>query len=213
MPYIYKITNQINQKIYIGKTNRNIKIRFKEHCRNVNKDSCEKRPLYAAMRKYGIENFFIELIEECSLDKVEEREKYWIEFYQSFKNGYNATIGGDGKSYIDREIVIKNYKELGEIKSVARIMDISEDSVHNILLENDIKIKQTSQINKEKMGIPVSMYSLDNELLKSFASYGEAAKWLIDNNLTNCKIDTIRTHISAVCNGKRKTAAGFIWKK
>ena len=213
MPYIYKITNQINQKIYIGKTNRNIKIRFKEHCRNVNKNSCEKRPLYIAMRKYGIENFFIELIEECSLNEVEEREKYWIEFYRSFKNGYNATIGGDGKSYIDREIVIKNYKELGEIKSVAKIMNISEDSVHNILLENNIKIKQTSQINKEKMGIPVSMYSLNNELLKTFSSYGEAAKWLVDNNLTNCKIDTIRTHISAVCNGKRKSAAGYIWKK
>lgn len=165
------------------------------------------------MRKHGVENFFIELIEECSLNEVEEREKYWIEFYQSFKNGYNATIGGDGKSYIDREIVIKNYKELGEIKSVAKIMNISEDSVHNILLENNIKIKQTSQLNKEKMGIPVSMYSLNNELLKTFSSYGEAAKWLIDNNLTNCKIDTIRTHISAVCNGKRKSAAGYIWKK
>ena len=46
-----------------------------------------------------------------------------------------------------------------------------------------------------------------------FASYSEAGQWLIDNNLTGCKLGTIRTHISEVCNGKRKSAAKFVWKK
>ena len=68
MSYIYKITNQINGKLYIGKTNRTIQERFKEHCRDYLKRGNEKRPLYSAMKKYGIRNFSIESIEECALN-------------------------------------------------------------------------------------------------------------------------------------------------
>lgn len=68
-------------------------------------------------------------------------------------------------------------------------------------------------MNKEKYGVIVFMYNKQGEFLKSFASYNEAGQWLIDNQLSNCKLSTIRTHISEVCNGKRKSAAGFIWKK
>ena len=45
-------------------------------------------------------------------DNPEEREKYWIEYYGSFKNGYNATVGGDGKPYIDYDLVVATYREL-----------------------------------------------------------------------------------------------------
>ena len=63
MAYIYQITNKINNKIYIGKTEFSIEKRFKEHCKDAYDNKKEKRPLYAAMRKYGIENFEISLIE------------------------------------------------------------------------------------------------------------------------------------------------------
>ena len=59
------------------------------------------------MRKYGIEHFHIELIEET--DNPEEREVYWIEQKQSFKYGYNATMGGDGRKYIDYDLVVATY--------------------------------------------------------------------------------------------------------
>ena len=59
------------------------------------------------MRKYGIEHFHIELIEET--DNPEEREVYWIEQKQSFKYGYNATMGGDGQKYIDYDLVVATY--------------------------------------------------------------------------------------------------------
>ena len=68
MAYIYKITNDINQKIYIGKTEFSIEKRFKEHCCDAFRKKNEKRLLYAAMRKYGIEHFYIELIEESEID-------------------------------------------------------------------------------------------------------------------------------------------------
>ena len=60
MPYIYKITNDINNKVYIGKTLSTIDKRWKEHQRDSQKRRCEQRPLYSAIRKYGIEHFHIE---------------------------------------------------------------------------------------------------------------------------------------------------------
>ena len=110
MAYIYQIVNDVNNKVYIGKTEFSIEKRFKEHCSDAFRERNEKRPLYAAMRKYGIEHFHIELIEET--DNPEEREIYWIEEKQSFKNGYNATLGGDGKKFIDYDLVLHTYSNL-----------------------------------------------------------------------------------------------------
>jgi group I intron endonuclease len=64
MGYIYIIRNKINDKVYIGKTDLDINKRFKEHIKDSRRRRCEKRPLYSAMRKYGCEHFYVELIEE-----------------------------------------------------------------------------------------------------------------------------------------------------
>jgi group I intron endonuclease len=210
MAYIYKITNDINNKIYIGKTEFSVEKRWKEHCRDSQKENKQNRPLYRAMKKYGLNHFHIEVIEKT--DRGEEREKYWIEYYGSFKKGYNATLGGDGKPYIDRELVIQNYRQLHSLVKVAELMNISTDSVSAILKMNDIPVKSGTEVMKEQYGKVVSAYTKQNEFIKSFSSYSDAAQWLIDNNLTGCKKTTIRTHISEVVRGKRKSAAGFIWK-
>lgn len=76
MAYIYKITNLTNGKSYVGKTLSTIDERWNEHCRSVRRKRCEKRPLYSAMNKYGINNFKIEQIEECNDDIANEREKF-----------------------------------------------------------------------------------------------------------------------------------------
>ena len=93
--FIYKIQNQINKKIYIGCTISNLKKRFKEHeskCnnKNLNTKFCN------SLKKYGIENFDIELIEECDISKIYEREVYFICEFDSFQNGLNSTQGGEG---------------------------------------------------------------------------------------------------------------------
>ena len=76
MPYIYKITNNLNGKVYIGKTNFTIEKRWREHCQDSQKETLQKRPLYSAMKKYGIENFSIEEIEQLETpQQAEEREK------------------------------------------------------------------------------------------------------------------------------------------
>ena len=66
MAFIYKITTDINQKVYIGKTEQTVEKRFKEHCQDYKRKRCEKRPLYSAMKKYGIEHFHVELVEETN---------------------------------------------------------------------------------------------------------------------------------------------------
>ena len=109
MAYIYQIVNDINQKIYIGKTEFSIEKRFKEHCQDAFRERNEKRPLYAAMRKYGIENFHIELIEET--DNPVEREIYWISTLQTRTKGYNILPGGAGsvRPYNQLRIVENNF--------------------------------------------------------------------------------------------------------
>ena len=210
MAYIYQIINDINNKIYIGKTEFSIDKRFKEHCSDAFKERNEKRPLYSAMRKYGIEHFHIELIEET--DNPEEREKYWIEQKQSFKNGYNATLGGDGKKYLDYDLIIASYKEIKSIKDTAISLGISSDSVSNVLRANNISIIASSEVIQKKYGKVVNMYDLQNTFLKTFPSVNAAAKYMVENNLTGCKMTTIKQHITEVCMGKRKTAAKFKWK-
>ena len=78
MGYIYCITNILNQKKYIGKTTKTVEQRFKEHCNDSKRKRCEKRPLYNAMNKYGINNFIVETLKECDNDKLEKYEQYYI---------------------------------------------------------------------------------------------------------------------------------------
>ena len=211
MAYIYQITNDVNGKIYIGKTEFSIEKRFKEHCKDAFRQRNEKRPLYAAMRKYGVEHFHIEVLEET--DNPEEREQYWIEKKGSYKHGYNATLGGDGKKYIDWDLVVRTYQEVQNCAQVARILNIHPDSVNNILTARKIEKKPSQTISARSNSKPVLMLDKNTlEVIKAFPSAAEAARYLIKNKLTNCKLTTIRYHISEVCNGKRKTAAGFAWK-
>ena len=202
MAYIYEIINDINGKSYIGKTQFSIQKRFKEHCRDSKKERNQKRPLYAAMRKYGIEHFHIYLIEKT--DDPEEREKYWIQKKGTFKNGYNATIGGDGKKYLDYDILITAYKESQNLSQVCKKHHCSKKYLSTILKANGVSVISSQQIAKRNLSKSVNQYTLNGEYIKTFSSITEAA-----NNLGN---KDYRQHIGKVCKGKRKTAYGYKWK-
>ena len=100
MGYIYKITNNINNKLYIGQT---IKTRptdrFSQHKYIANHLQTEKGNsyLHRAMANYGVNNFTFEVIEQIDNTLLNERQQYWIKFYNSLApNGYNLTQGGSG---------------------------------------------------------------------------------------------------------------------
>ena len=209
MSYIYKISNNINNKVYIGKTNLNIQERFKQHLRDSKKEYLEHRPLYNAIRKYGSEHFTIECIEECVTDQASTREQYWIQFYDSYKNGYNATKGGDGKAFYDHEKIAQRLKEGYNLRQVAQEFNCSVDLVAIIGREYHIDYLANSFNNLKKR---VAQYDKSNQYIQTFNSTVKAAQWLYDNNKVPTLNSGVRSHISDAANGKRKTAYKYIWK-
>lgn len=154
----------------------------------------EHRPLYSAMNKYGVENFSVEEVEHCEDSEAEEREIYWIDYFDSYGNGYNATKGGDGKPYIDRDLVVKTYKEEQNQTKTAAKLGISTDSVHDILIQNNIPIKSSAEAKAKPIKI--------KELEKEFSSVVECAQWLVDNNYTRTKkVVNVETNISKSLTG------------
>ena len=164
------------------------------------------------MNKYGTLHFHIELIEET--DAPEEREKYWIEQYNSYREGYNATIGGYGKPYIDRQLVKSLYEKLGSCTEVARVMKIDKGTVSKILKGLKVEVIIGKKVIQKRYSNPVLMLNKQREIIKIFPSYSEAGRYLQLMNITkDKKLKGIIGHIGAVCSGKRKTAYGFIWEK
>lgn len=134
---IYKITNLINGNPYIGQSI-DIYKRWrqeKEDSKNVNNHSYNY-PLMRAFRKYGIGNFSFEIIEECKIEELNERERYWIKFYDSFFNGYNQTLGGDATSRQPKEKILGIIYDLMNTdmshKDIASKWDISTEMVQGI---------------------------------------------------------------------------------
>ena len=204
MPYIYKITNLINQKIYIGKTEKTIQERWNTHWADSKRENISNRPLYKAFNKYGKDNFKIEILEECSIDILEDREIYWIEKLGSFKYGYNATMGGDGKHYADYELIYNLYKEGYTIKKIAELTKYNVDTV--TLALNIYNIDKEERVLRGHQAIQHSVAQLDKdslEILNIYPSLKEAYQALGKPH---------SGHIASVCNGKRKTAYGYKWK-
>ena len=87
---IYKITNKVNGKVYIGQSD-NIERRWKNHKKDAfwSNGHVYNYPLYRAMRKYGLDNFLFEILEECKKEELNQKEVSYIAQYDSFHNGYN----------------------------------------------------------------------------------------------------------------------------
>lgn len=200
MAYIYQIVNDINQKKYVGKTEVSIEKRFYQHCKDALKPKNEKRPLYAAMRKYGQEHFHIELIEET--DHPEEREKFWIEELSSFKNGYNATRGGDGSRYIDYGLIFSLYKENKTYKEIQSLVNCDPQTIQKALDSYGVSKEERAQQNSAHLFKAVAKLDKDTfEIIETYPSVREAER---ANGNTN--------HIADVCKGKRETCKGYKWK-
>lgn len=130
---IYKITNLINNKIYIGKTIKNI---------NNPKYLGSGTVIKKAVSKYGVEAFTKEIIEECEESVLNEREKYWIEYFNTLDSsiGYNIAIGGEGGN-------------LGEIVNDIIRKNIPRGVDHHLYGKVNIYRKGKPSWNKGKQGV------------------------------------------------------------
>lgn len=137
---IYKITNLINGQCYIGQAV-NIKKRWQdERTRAFNPNAIEYEYTRSkAFRKYGLENFSFEIIEECLKEQLDEREIYWIAYYDSYYHGYNETKGGSGRraniSLTDEQVKqIKDYLKNTDRTNadIAKEFSVGEGTISSI---------------------------------------------------------------------------------
>lgn len=137
MTGIYKITNKINGNSYIGQA-KDIYKRWKKEKQESKRANSESYnyPLMRAFRKYGIENFIFEILEECKIEDLNEREIYWIAYYDTFFNGYNQTLGGDNSAVQPKEKIIGVMSDLINTdmlhKEIALKWGISTEMVQGI---------------------------------------------------------------------------------
>lgn len=147
---IYKFENKINHHIYIGQSI-NISQRYKDHLNryrnNFSSNNEYDSAIHRALRKYGLENFSFEIIEECPDDTIilNEREIFWITHYDSYNNGYNETPGGNQPS-------INCYKLTSDL-----VENIKQDLINSTLTYEDLHKKyqistgRISEINTGKI--------------------------------------------------------------
>ena len=162
---IYKITNKVNNKIYVGRTKHNIEKRFRQHITSSNRKENEFNYFMRAIRKYNSENFIISLIESCDELSMYDREKYHIQSLQSYKpdigyntswvsNGSNGNIKKDTKTRLSESS--KSYwntipKEQRSQMLSARLNGISKTQEHKRNLSiGKTGIKNNTGVSKYK---------------------------------------------------------------
>ena len=210
MASIYKITNLINNKIYIGETIQPISHRWNQHISaSLNKNRHDyNSPIHNAIRKYGDNNFIVELVEECDDNIRFERESYYIEFYNSTNqaNGYNLIKEGQGGyKYSSKEI--KELWNMGlTISEIKQKLNCSKGLVQRRLRgqnipENEIKNRMSLEASI-KQGEKIEQYTLNGEFIKEWRS------------ISYCEKETgfNQSAISQVCHQHQLSAYGFLWK-
>lgn len=189
---IYKIENMLNHHVYIGQST-NIKERWQEHQRNgiAGEDANNKvwynYPIYRAIRKYGLDNFEFTVLEETSLEQLNERERYWINYYDSYNNGYNATTGGDGHSQVtelQKEQIIQMWNKLYLMNDISTQLQIDKHTIISILkqYEPSYSVEEARRRGSIASGKAhyksIDCYDIYNHYLRTYNSISEAAKHL-----------------------------------
>lgn len=192
MSYIYKISNDINDLVYIGQTTCSINNRFKQHYYD-RKEINNK--FHKAINELGIEHFRIEIIEECSNEQLDERERYWINYYNSYKNGYNSKDGGQNSLIkTNPEQCIQYYLENKDNKTLTQItneLGVGTNNLRELLQEKGVRNKKTyynfnEWTNEEKENIILDIkngMSITKAEEKYHHDYRLIKKLLIDNNI------------------------------
>ena len=191
--FIYKITNTINGKSYIGQTIQNVKERFYQHCATKCSKAVSNMAIHRAIKKYGKSNFTVEVIEEIDSANLNDRERYWIKCYNSYNNGYNSTKGGqDGcKPFkdLDVESIIKEYNTGKSLRTLGTIFKVDKQTIKDLLIRHNVELRTTrtyklSQKDRDKV-------------LEDFAS-GLSRKEIIT------KWNISKSYLSQLINGYRR---------
>ena len=206
---IYKATNVATGEVYIGATTISLHERINDHYNKATKNCGHK--FQNAIREYGFESFIWEQIDTgINTDELALKEKYYIQKFDSFHNGYNSDRGGGFKK------TLYQYNLTGELESTFQSLEeasksssISEDSISHACLgdrktSNGFYWTYTSTFNlKEDIRKKkVVQYDFEGKTLNVFDSIAEAS----------IATEINKSSIAKCCRGERKKAGDFIWK-
>lgn len=210
MAYIYKITNLINGKIYIGETIRDIQTRFREH-KSVafnEKGHGYNYHLHNAMRKYGVLNFSIEQLEFCKDEIRFEKETFYIKKYNSIDRnyGYNCVIEGNGATLISTEDILYWWNKGLSVLEISEQLGCHRGTISKRLHSNGIThseiIKRFGNYVSKRDSKQVLQYQLDGTYIKEYFNANQAGN---ENGLNpDC--------IKNVCLQKQKQTGNYLWK-
>lgn len=234
---IYKITNTLNDKCYIGQSI-DIETRWLQHIYE-SKTLRHKYKIYLALNEYGVENFDFEVLEECPQDNkiLNDREIYWIEYYNSFNEGYNMTRGGQGEGNwkYNPDLIRKLWDDGFSFGEIVKIIGCSKGTAQKRLKGyNDYNattshsrgalkaIKEGKMIHIGKhysfsnehneffaSNIIIHQYSINGDYIASYNSLSEAARAIGKTKPGN------ETNIGRCLKdtNNQKLAYGYQWSK
>lgn len=204
--FIYKITNLINNKVYIGQTMQKPLDRWYRHCQKSSLPDAEKNmAIKQAIFKYGKDNFKFEVIEtinDCDRTLLNEREIYWISQYDSYSNGYNCTLGGNAGvkpfkiSKSEYKNIIDLYNTGLSIRDVAKEYCVDKGTIKHILDINNIKLRKTKSYK---------FCQQDREnILKFYVSILDTYGVKLSRLLTMNRFKLSRSYLSQLISGARR---------
>ena len=206
MAIIYKITNNITNKNYIGETTRTLSARWRQHKTRA-KDDNNRTYLYLSMRKHGIENFSIEVIEECDDLERFERETHYIKTLNTLApNGYNLILSQKGVTTLYDDTIIELWNSGLTLTEIGKQLSHDPKTIGRILenhgiTKNEIQ-KRKGQFISKKSSKAVVQYSMTGEYLSEWESATAAALAMGLN----------RGSISRCCSGDLLTYKNYIWQ-
>jgi group I intron endonuclease len=195
---IYKITNP-KGKVYIGKSiDIDKRLAYYKHYSHRK----TQHKLNNSISKYGFENHMLEIIENCDEPKLNEREIFWINYYNSVESGLNIMYGGEGGRQSQEVKDKKSISMTGKKHSLSTRKKMSESKKGHSMFNNDWR-KAISEANKGGTSSkPVLQYDKQGNFIKEWSSKIEAAKTLNINKVS----------ITNNTSGLTKSAGGYIWK-
>lgn len=194
---IYRIYNTINNMSYIGQTTIDIEDRFKQHISNSKQGSHSR--LHLAISKYGVDKFRIELIEECPIKDLNEKEIFYIEKFNSYIEGYNSTIGGGfcksgSFERLDdyRNDIIELYcKSKYSTNKIAESYKVDKKVIILLLKSCGIELRNNKfSLREDETEELISKYKLGaslNQLAKEYSTSSSTIKKFLNNH----NVDTI----------------------
>ena len=149
---IYGIRNKVNNKIYVGKTGMNFGDRWDSHKALLRNNKHDNPYLQNAWNKYGEQNFEFIVIEDCNVDKLNEREMYWIKYYKDKNLAYNIHDGGDGGHNLGKHLSEETKRKIREDCNITLAhfqVIMGKLRKNKVIIDNKINPKLIPNIDKD----------------------------------------------------------------